>query len=413
MSKNLIITLSTILVLIIVGLFGVAYFIGRSTSQSTGEVLRDFLPFGEGGGASRSVDVEPFEDRDDVFGFNDEEGALITPSKLMQLTTFPVAGATSFSNEEGVVILHYVNQASGNIYSINLDSNRRTRLTNSTILGIKKVFWNKDGTSLLVQYLDENNVVKSFLGEITPKESEVLAKLDGKFIDDDILAVVVSPQKTKFFYLTEFGVSIIGTKMDFDGSSKQQIFTHPLKEWLVQWLGSGKLSLTTRPSQGSFGYSFLLSESTGRLESVLGELRGLLTNTSPDTNNVLVSDVSGGTLRTRLYKRQNKEFSAFPLTTLPEKCVWSEGNETIIYCAAPEQLPEGEYPDSWYKGLISLTDNLWKIDTFSGAVSFLVSPRDFAGEELDIIDLFLSDDEEYLFFTNKKDGALWVLILEN
>ncbi|MFZ1019925.1 MAG: hypothetical protein WAN61_02985, partial [Minisyncoccia bacterium] len=73
----------------------------------------------------------------------------------------------------------------------------------------------------------------------------------------------------------------------------------------------------------------------------------------------------------------------------------------------------GQYPDSWYQGTVSFSDQFWKIDLTTGNTTMLVDPITITGnQEIDGIKLALDDGENYLFFVNKKDSYLWELSLK-
>ena len=77
-------------------------------------------------------------------------------------------------------------------------------------------------------------------------------------------------------------------------------------------------------------------------------------------------------------------------------------DDVFAYCAIPPSVPRAEYPDAWYQGSVSFSDVFWKIDTATGAAFFLANPKEFGAGNIDAVNPFLSDDERYLFFTNKK-----------
>lgn len=410
MSKKVIIITSIIFTLLIVGLLVVAYLVLREGEKTPLEALRDALPFG--GPSEEIITIRPPVDvsiPDEEFEF-DELGNIIIPL-LRQLTSLPIAGATSLTDEDGAVKVRYVDRASGNVHEIAAAGVKRTRLTNTTIPAVMKVFWSSDGQSLILQYLDDISTIKSFSAQIITEAEGEFGKLEGLFLEDNIKEVTVSPDGEQVFYLTEFGESIIGITADFDGSNKKQIFEHPLKQWLVEWLGSDNFSFTTKPSFATEGSTFLFNKNVGSLNRTTGGLRGLTVLYSPNLIDVIIAENIKEQFRTRLFNRDTNDITLFPLTVLPEKCLWSTEDTVVVYCGAPEAFPRGDYPDGWYKGEFSFTDDLWRINIETREVSFLVSPQDFSGVEIDVINLFLSSDEDYLFFTNKKDGTLWSLRL--
>lgn len=413
MSKKAIIITAVIFILIIGGLFLTAFLITPKEDQTRVDALIDFLPFGgEDGDIDRPllpIDTTPADPLDeDPFKIG-SSGKIIIP-KLRQLSSLPIAGATVYTSTDGVIKARYVDQLSGNLYDIGVEDIQKERVTNSTLLGINNVLWGEGGDSLVLQYLDDDSRIKTF-NAILVDEGGVIKKLGGVFLEDDIKEITISPDGKRVFYLTDFGNSILGTITTLSTNKKQQIFSHSIKSWLLDWPKGNEITLTTKPSSQISGYSFSLNITTGSLVRLIGNITGLTVNVDYNVERLVYNGLFNTILQTRIYTITNKNSTIFPFTTLSEKCVWSSLDIDSIYCAVPETLPEGSYPDDWYKGLISFTDSIWKLDTVSGAVSLLVSPKEFAGEEIDGIDLFLDENEEYLFFTNKKDSTFWSLKL--
>ena len=81
----------------------------------------------------------------------------------------------------------------------------------------------------------------------------------------------------------------------------------------------------------------------------------------------------------------------------------------MVYCGVPIDIPEGEYPDEWYKGKTTFSDSLWRVDTENGALEQLARPETDVLEAIDVAHPFLSTAGDFLFFINKKDSSLWSL----
>ena len=102
----------------------------------------------------------------------------------------------------------------------------------------------------------------------------------------------------------------------------------------------------------------------------------------------------------------NDEYLKLPATTLSEKCVWSNKQTGVVFCAVPQKLSGLPLPDSWWSGEVSFIDDLWRIDTETGEATMVWDQNDF-----DMVKMFLSPEEDYLFFVNKKDSTLWAVRL--
>ena len=124
---------------------------------------------------------------------------------------------------------------------------------------------------------------------------------------------------------------------------------------------------------------------------------------------VLVS--TGGTIP-NLYTLDTKTASTKNLNiqTLSDKCVWSKS--AIVYCAVPNTIENGHYPDDWYKGMVSTEDSIKKIDTEKQIYYNVSNLSKESGEKIDVDSIYLSPDETHLIFRNKTDGFLWMLRIE-
>ncbi|MBU0998803.1 hypothetical protein KKG24_00625, partial [Patescibacteria group bacterium] len=78
-----------------------------------------------------------------------------------------------------------------------------------------------------------------------------------------------------------------------------------------------------------------------------------------------------------------------------------------IYCGVPKSITNNRYPDTWYQGEVSFSDQIWKIDIKTESATLLLDPITISGEDIDSIKLMLDSNENYLFFINKKDSFLW------
>src|SRR3989344_4511181 len=140
----------------------------------------------------------------------------------------------------------------------------------------------------------------------------------------------------------------------------------------------------------------------------MSEVSGLTTLTSPDGKRILYAD---NNLSLKIYNTESRDTVSFVARTLPEKCVWSKGSEAV-YCSVPKFISGSSFPDTWYKGEESFSDEIWRLDVVSEnaqRLSELYSERGF--EDMDNVRLALDESEGYLFFINKKDSYLWELEL--
>ena len=97
------------------------------------------------------------------------------------------------------------------------------------------------------------------------------------------------------------------------------------------------------------------------------------------------------------------------MKAIPEKCVWSNEDKQKVYCSVPKNFKNRDFPDNWYQGRVNFSDNIWTVDTDTvGQTSLSLKLEEESGEKIDATRLFLGNNEDYLYFTNKTDGSLWV-----
>ncbi len=404
MSKNQKIIIALITVFVIVVMFSVWWFYQLSQDGEKTKSLESFVDTYIFGSPSGSDDGGIFGRRGDDLGDGEDELA-----KLRKITSVPVAGFISYTDDRGDTIVRYIEKATGHIYEAYMDSTTVERLSNTTIPKIQNTVW-VDKDNLILQYLD-GEVVKSFYGNIVVPEEEgikVVGKTEGVFLWDDVLGIVASGDKIMYFLENTDGSRFF--QSDLDGENSTVLFDTPLTEWLMQKPSNDILSITSKPSATVSGYVYLVDKNIGKLEKILDRTMGLTTLVSNNAKAVIFSRSRTGGFDLNLHSIEGNETSRLDINTLPEKCVWN--NEDIyIYCGVPNEIETGFYPDIWYQGLTSFSDNIVKLDTRDGELKVIASPSLLTREEIDLIKLELGPKEENLFFINKKDSSLWVLEL--
>ena len=293
-----------------------------------------------------------------------------------------------------------------------MDTIKKERLTNTTIPRVYEALFNEGGDIALLRYLDsDEKTIQTFVARIPETEPGQEGTLRGEFLPRDIRDLSLSPVKNEVFYMLKTDDGVAGFVAPLKSPAQRiQIFSFPISEWIAQWTDGKTIILTSKASAFVPGYAYAIpSDGKTGMKKTLGGFPGLTTLFNANGSRALFSSsVQGGmALWTSDLKKNSSRSTIFG--TLPEKCVWGKDGITI-FCGIPASLNPASYPDDWYKGLVSFTDTVWKIDTETGASFALLDPGDL-GSDFDIIKPFLSADERYLFFTNKKDMTLWMLDL--
>ncbi len=400
--------ITTILIIIAVALllFGLVYFYFYYMTPEEGggaNFPNANVPSGTGG----ETGISPWETEDFTSPVNvGKEG--IT---LRQITKDPVAGGIIF-DKNGAVTVRYVDRGKGFIYETPAEEEGVFRISNKTIPKIEQALWGEKGNEVILRYLKDDETIVSFAGNLkggTASGTEM--SLDGIFLPSNIKEMAMSPSSGKIFYLSNSGAgsqNSTGITAGIDGARKLQIFDSPVHEWLVSWPEENVLALSTKPSLSVPGLLYFLNAKTGRMSKILGGIPGLTALASPSLSHVLYSESSKNSLALKVFDIKEAKSREAIVKTLPEKCVWSKKDSEIAYCGVPDVILDGNYPDSWYQGFVSFSDNIWKVKAVSGLATVVADLPGY-GADIDLINPILSPDEDYLLFQNKKDLTLWIL----
>ncbi|KKQ78005.1 MAG: hypothetical protein A3A96_03110 [Candidatus Zambryskibacteria bacterium RIFCSPLOWO2_01_FULL_39_39] len=413
MSKKILLIIG---ILVLVGIAAFLILTSKPQAEEGGRVgfsIRDFLPFG------KSVDTDTDTETNTEEGSSDEEVDVPTNTpipKLRKISSEPVAGSVIF-NVGTTSIVRFVEKGTGNVYEVKSDSLKIDRLSNTTIPKIIRAFWLPNGSGFLAQtLLAESEIIETSLVKLN-KNKESLASENltpfgttiGK-LPTGIKEITIKPDGTKIFYYTTTGSSNWFVSNP-DGTATTVVMAHPLTEWLPKWVSGNTIILQTKGSSEAISYAYSFDVSNKTLKNVGVGFTGLSIN--PNLSGSL-SVISSGGATPQLFVVENKStaLKTLGVNSLAEKCVWLKEKSPTIYCAVPNQIPGGNYPDVWYKGLVSTEDYVIKID-IDNNITYTVG--DFSlltDQKIDATDLILSPDETHLVFRNKIDGFLWMLRLE-
>ena len=409
-TKNKIIILLITVMLLTAGLF---YFwnkyIKRGTPGQTIENLDDSFPFGSGSSKDTQFPSSA-SNRGEQGSIGDEAEMPI----LRQISDKPIAGGIAFNNGDATTI-RYVERGTGHIVETTSDSFESNKVSNTTIPKVPQAIWSSGGQSVIMRYLKEGTEsIYSFSADIVKATTtqDVSKNPKSAFLPLNIAQMSINPSGDRIFYLTKDESGSIGAISNTDGSKKSRSFQFTITEWLASWPNKDIIVLATKPSSVAAGYLFFLNEKTGGSDKILSGINGLTALVSSTTKNILYSESADGSIKLNYYNLKNNQNKTLSFKTLPEKCVWSKIEELTVYCAVPKTIEDGEYPDSWYQGFMSFNDNIWKIDLKTNSSELVYNLQKESGEEFDIVDPFLSDNDEYLLFTNKKDLTFWSLSLK-
>ncbi len=443
MNKKILTIIIVVSLLSFVGGIGVLLFNRTNTADNTGTTsenngltFRDFFTFGGSKNTTPTPDQNedtptPIDDTPVTpseipklrqvsyepttgFGTLTIEREMVEPEPLTALTESPTSESKSATTAnakkvEKIDSVRYQDRATGHIYQTFLDIISPQKISNTTIPKVHHSYFVSNSEGLIDQYLTTSRSIETYSAQLTKDKEGNYNGIVGTFLPKDILDLSTLTDSTKIFYISTLENGVVGTISSPKGDSKIQVFSSKFSEWNSQFPNSKLVTVTTKPSARSLGYMYGIDTSIKSFDKILGGISGLTTLTSPDGKQILYSATTTGGFTSSIYSRETKSALTLGLVTFPEKCVWARDSKTA-YCAVPQSIPTGEYPDSWYQGTVSFNDSFWKLDTESNIFELIYDSAS-EGRNFDGVQLKLSTNEKYLLFVNKVDNQLWSITL--
>lgn len=353
--------------------------------------------------------------------------------RVRQLSQVPVAGAVAFErptgssetfiSDEGVeesraftiTTFRYIERATGHLYEARENSLTQTRLSNTTIPKVNHAKFTPDGTHALVQYVAEDEeTVETLIGKIVPKSTtspdtfQVVADgytLDGVYLPRNAVSADIGATSMSYVLENSAGGSTI-IAADLRDQAKRVLYESPFTQWIVQQVNNTDRIITTKADSRENGFAYLIN-SPETLQKLLGDTPGLTTLTNANRSWMLYSVSRGNELDLYAYNFATDTSKRLGIKTLPEKCVFSQTNNDTVFCGATDQPERVPYPETWYQGVSTFNDNLWKINLANESYEALLINREEVPQSFDITKLTVSPRDEFVLFVNKKDLTLW------
>ncbi|MDQ5893035.1 MAG: hypothetical protein QG640_45 [Patescibacteria group bacterium] len=411
-------TLKIILALLIFlalggGVYYWYFYFQNPTLDENGEVVSpfEFSPFGRTPVVNQPIVQIP---NTPVENPVEQPSVPLKLPKLRQLSSTPVAGMSASTTKTSSLI-RFMDRGTGHVYEADDISSDIRKLSNTTLPKIYESYWNKNLTAFVLRYLrDESDTISNFYAELKSTGTSTVDtpyEIKGRYLSPDIGQVAVSPSGEKIFTWNVEGGKGIGYTSSFDEKNKIKVADVPLTQVVVDWPETNTVTIATKAFSKAAGYFYSLDVRTGVLKKIVGGGRGLSGKLSKDGSRLIYSSLVQNSIRTFYLDTKNSSSQEVLFRTLADKCLWGTLRKNELYCAVPSEFPNGTYPDDWYTGKVSFTDQIWHLDTLTGEVHLLANLFDISKQAIDAVDLTLDPKENFLYFINKRDLTLWSLDL--
>lgn len=414
MSRTIRTILITTGVALIIGIGALIVFFPSGERDERGEQDQEsFFSFLFGGDTTPARSpADPGLSTDDENEDDNGDIGTIAWQQLQQITNEPIAGA-GISRSGDTTRIRFVARETGHIFQTEPDQARPRRISNTTVPGVVQTDWSASASSTLLTLRSEDGELSYLLASIETTDAQeenaeqLFVSFQDIFLPPDAHTVVLSPNGEQLFYLTDTDTGVEGVVREGISGNEQTVFSSPLSQWRAYWPQQSTVILSTKPAQGKSGVTYTVNAQTGRQQLVQA-----FAGTGPVTP---FSDtralISRRGVNASVITEENGSFSlGATLGTLADKCGWGVRGR-FAWCGVPKTVIANEYPDAWYQGTVSFSDELWRIDTETDNTERLLDPQTVTGSELDVMNIAVGVSNDWLIFTNKNDLSLWALRL--
>jgi len=330
-----------------------------------------------------------------------------TPKSLAALKIKPISQEKALAPTIGTngKTVKYFSRANGNIYESDFDGGGLKKISSVNLTNLIKALWSPDKEKIIGLF-SENEKIKKYFYNYTSNQSSIL--------NEKINYVAWSPDSKKiaYHYVDPASEQNNISLSNPDGTNWKNIFKTRLDNVILEWPIKEKISLRTPPSGLAQGVLYAINSETGDFFKVISDTFGFYANWSPKGDKILFSSTNsrGKNPTLNLSDEKGANFKNLNLAGLADKCVWSNDDKTI-FCALPQEISQNAtWPDDYYRGLVILSDDIYKINLETDQRTKIIGSTDEVS--YDAQELFLSPKEDYLFFVNRSNGLLYSLKIQ-
>src|SRR3989339_579978 len=321
----------------------------------------------------------------------------IANGNLTQTTEISKANSFGSALSGNGSSINYYNKNDNKFYTIS-KNNEITELSNKQFYNVEKVTWAPNKNKAIIEYPDGANIIYNFETEKQITLPAHWKNFDFSSTGDEIVmkSMGLDPENRWLAITNE------------DGSKVQAIESLGAKDATVypSWSPNNQsVAMYTEGKDFDRQEVFFVGLNNENFKSTIVEGRGFEPKWQPDGKRLLYSVYSNkNNMKPNLWivDAQGEDIGqnrkSLNLETWANKC--SFGSADTLYCAVPENLPEGA---GLFPELAENTrDRLYKIDTKTGIKKLLATTK----ESYNMTNLIISENEYNLYFTDQTTGII-------
>lgn len=298
--------------------------------------------------------------------------------------------------------IKYYDALTGLVWKTDSEGKGKTQITNTKVMGLKKVSWSNDLSKVLT--VTQNGERESFFmyDNLAQKGTNLKTGLDTVVWDNLGTKIIYkyfdAKAKERTLNIANPDGSEWKKLIDTDIRSVN-IATVPLTSVVSFWNAPNASEETRLQTIGITG---------GETKTVLSGKYGADYLWAPDGSRALVSSLSEKNKNTMTLGTVSigGEYQDLSVPTIVSKCVWSQDSKNVYYALAGGIPEDAVMPNDYQENKFNTTDTFWKINILTGEKKRIVETEEITAL-FDSTNMMLSATEDALYFINKVDQKLY------
>lgn len=323
------------------------------------------------------------------------------PVSMQKITPVSNQGVIGSAYDKKNKSLLYYSYQDGTTWKSDMDGKNLQSVSKTKLSGLKNVSWSPDRTKVLTTLNSEQSDSFYMYDTVSDKAVKLKEGLD---------TVVWDNMSSKIFYkyydkeTNERTLNVANP----DGSEWQKLTDLSFRNVSIAQIPmTSVISFWNFPNSNEETLLQTINISGGQPKTIFTGKYGADYLWSPDGAIALVSHVDKeiGTLMLGTVDLEGTYFD-LGIPTLASKCVWSKNGKTVYYALAGSLPEDALVPEDYLNGKINSKDTFWKLDLTTGKKERIIEPEEI-NAQFDASNLFVSSEEDYLYFENRLDKKLY------
>jgi len=288
--------------------------------------------------------------------------------------------------------VQYYDPEDGQVYQVGYDGRNQEVLSPTKLPGFVGTIWSPDRQEVISEFVSGGRRIFKYFDYATKRSAT---------LNSAIQNVVFSPQGDRIAYFSRTADEAGVVLAQPDGTLPKKILNTRIHQMELAWIDQSTIAVVRTDAENSHRELFLLSIE-GKFTKLAGPLSGLQARWSRDGTKALISYFDeSGKLQLAEILRSSGTIRELAIEALASHCALTSSSTTAV-CAVSQTPISLAAVEAQTK----TPEDFYEIELSSGSKKLLFSSGSRSARA-HVADMFLSPNEQYVFFINSFDEKLY------